>query len=237
MIRSMRIVLTSLCLLISASCFGQDMEQEQEQEQQPARMGSHGMRLFSDGKDFYASHLPLYRAPHDYQVIYRVSPSDPLLVAALLQQQMITILPDVFDLDRLIAGESLSISTRLYLGHFERGGKQVLRDNRFRFEQPVYLRPLASANLPNFEFDVIDLNDGDRQLLVHRIGQSPSFDALIMMQTARCKDDAQLPSLLQLMEKPGDIGQGLSTELLQALPDCASPQLIHLETEDLKVGS
>ena len=48
-----------------------------------ATHGQHGMALFGGKEGLYASHLPLFHAPHDHQVILRVHVADPTTDAAL----------------------------------------------------------------------------------------------------------------------------------------------------------
>ena len=48
--------------------------------------GSHGMALFGGKEALYASHLPMFHAPHDYQVVLQVHIADPKLDAALRQR-------------------------------------------------------------------------------------------------------------------------------------------------------
>ena len=64
------------------------------------RVGSHGMVLFTDGAELYASHLPLYYSPHDYQLIYTVVSQHKAKLIAYLQAgstshgNMVTLLPE-----------------------------------------------------------------------------------------------------------------------------------------------
>jgi hypothetical protein len=45
--------------------------------------GEHGMALFGGKEGLYASHLPMFHAPHDYQVVLQVHVADPATDAAL----------------------------------------------------------------------------------------------------------------------------------------------------------
>lgn len=48
--------------------------------------GTHGMVLFGGREALYASHLPLFRAPHDHQVVLQVRLADPALDRTLRER-------------------------------------------------------------------------------------------------------------------------------------------------------
>ena len=50
-----------------------------------ARHGLHGMLLFSDGDALYASHLPMFHAPHDVQLIFRFTLADKKIESELVK--------------------------------------------------------------------------------------------------------------------------------------------------------
>ena len=49
------------------------------------RHGLHGMLLFSDGDGLYASHLPMFHAPHDVQLIFRFTLADKKIESELVK--------------------------------------------------------------------------------------------------------------------------------------------------------
>jgi len=49
----------------------------------PLTWGEHGMALFGGKAGLYASHLPMFHAPHDYQVLLQIHIADPKVDAAL----------------------------------------------------------------------------------------------------------------------------------------------------------
>src|SRR5471030_1344452 len=93
--------------------------------------GEHGMALFGGTQGLYASHLPMFHAPHDYQVILQVHVADPVIDAALRKRlnghtALWTIAPEKFELDRLAPQAALPLTqfqADLVQGHFEQGGK------------------------------------------------------------------------------------------------------------------
>jgi hypothetical protein len=143
--------------------------------------GVHGMVVF--GRDhFFASHLPLYRAPHDWQVILEVAP-DPAVAAKwraeLGDAPLVTFQPEPFDLIRLApdATDPLrDISGTVYRGHFERGGA-AWQAVRLHVERVLLFRKVdphaATAKTDYFAF-----GDGTESYVVHAIGARPDVDEI-----------------------------------------------------------
>lgn len=197
------------------------------------RFGSHGMVLFSDGVSLYVSHLPLYRAPHDYQILYRIrTPQQKRLMALLADSNysMVTVLPDAFDLNRLVEGEQFTISTTVFAGHFERGGKPVFVDADFHFEAQVYLRHIGDlAAEPAGKLQVLEAASA-RSIAVHRIQAAPSFDMIALLDAQGCQTDkANAAGILDSRVKRID------RDAMQAfLAACGAGELIYFETKDFE---
>ena len=201
------------------------------------RVGSHGMVLFTDGAELYASHLPLYYSPHDYQLIYAVgSLHKAKLIAYLIagsasHSNMVTLLPENFDLNKLVDGEKFSIPAQFYKGHFERGGTKWLGKSELTFEKLLFKRPLVKQYKPphSDEDSAKDaLNEkwtrisfGDKHLYIHHIGERPSFDALIIV------DDCQVTFENKLGESVPSKAQ-----IKEVFSHCGSPMLVYIETQD-----
>lgn len=76
--------------------------------------GEHGMALFGGKDGLYASHLPMFHAPHDYQVVLQLHVADARLDAALKRRldgktALWTVAPEKFDLDRLSPGATVPL--------------------------------------------------------------------------------------------------------------------------------
>ncbi len=123
---------------------------------QQARFGLHGMLLFTDGVQLFASHLPMFHAPHDVQVVLKVSLADAFMQRRLIDMlwqapsSYWTLEPEKFDLNRL-APDALQplneFQAALYQGHFERGGtKQAMTS--IKVERVLWFYPLQSAAVP-----------------------------------------------------------------------------------------
>jgi len=93
----------------------------------------HGMVLFGSS-NLYASHLPLFRSPHDYQILLEIQADSASRAlyhhhrTALRKSSEASLLyaiePEVFVLPDMIA-KPRPFKATLYHGHFERGGKAI----------------------------------------------------------------------------------------------------------------
>ncbi|MEZ4742934.1 MAG: hypothetical protein R3B45_10885 [Bdellovibrionota bacterium] len=144
----------------------------------------HGMLLFGDNSS-YASHLPMFHAPHNYQLVMKINLQQYPRSNALVHYQkakeegkvLFTIVPEVLDLTQLANGEKISFSAAIYLGHFEKGGLMLGMVN-VNVAKVIY-------------FSVLDVNHGDARssnyilfgesgeyFSLHKVENYPSFDAV-----------------------------------------------------------
>jgi hypothetical protein len=167
-----------LLLFISASLHAATTEHQHSYN------GSHGMVLFAAGDTLLASHMPLYRPPHDYQLVYQLvlpAPEQRKLVAALHSGKQLTLLPQNFDLRQMIAGKAFDISGAVYEGHFERGGSLLLDEVPLTFARSLYSRPLQQlTTTTHARYDQISVNG--RHFLLHHIAAAPSFDQILQLE-------------------------------------------------------
>lgn len=160
--------------------------------QQPSgsRIGSHGMVLFTNGKSLFASHMPLYNKPHDYQLIYKVESNFKNTIIDNLKakltsnkaEPLISILPQRFDLNVLIENKPLNIRADVYMGHFERGGDIWLKDAQFKFTELIFKKQIINNNIDAKRslWQQLNIGLGQDKLYVHIIKSAPSFDAIIL---------------------------------------------------------
>lgn len=198
-----------------------------------SRVGSHGMALFTDGTQLYAHHLPLYRAPHDYQIIYQVETQNADEIMRLLEKGMVTLLPEQFDLNILVAGESPTFDTQVFEGHFERGGTLTIQSIQLHFAKQIYLRPLNDLSKreglqvsANYSF--VDLSGSKHVLAIHNIQVKPSFDHVVLLSgSVECLGGGLDSEIL--LKEAGDL---LPEKLLNGMPKCASANTLYWETND-----
>lgn len=176
----MRVVF--VCVLISLFSFYSFAESVAKElpPLDPAYVGVHGMVLMNKSSTIFAYHLPLYHKPHDVQLLYKLEVNDLALVQLVRDNDMVTIKPKPFNLQRLMRGEKIALEADIYMGHFERDGMLVYENMTLKFAKKLYMRKLddikPSSNTQ--EYDVVSYQKSDR-IYIHRLQQAPSFDHLI----------------------------------------------------------
>tara|TARA_R110002126_G_scaffold15185_4_gene62486 strand:- start:187 stop:837 length:651 start_codon:yes stop_codon:yes gene_type:complete len=182
---------------------------------------NHGMVLFAADDILLASHLPLYQAPHSYQLIYQITlpPTEHKAVLATLQdKQQMTILPQQFDLRQLIEGQSITIEAAVYQGHFERGGSVWFDKVPVNFARRLYIRPIEqSAAVNEAHYDVLKIKQN--YFLIHQIAAKPSYDQILRTD--------QAPPQPLILKAPADV---TALQQLNAMGIQATE--VYLETAD-----
>lgn len=194
----------------------------------PAYEGIHGMLVFNQGSSLFASHLPLYRKPHNAQIVYKLEAKDPALIFLVRDADIVTIEPEKFNLQRLIRGEAVTIKADVYLGHFERGGIKAYKQVELTLSEQVYVRMLEDLGTPTSKqvYEKVDIGKG-AHLLIHQIQGAPSYDHLIILyENIGCITDV-------------DTGQAVpdETRLINRLSYCGSMKPVYYETQDFAENS
>ncbi|MFN7729484.1 MAG: hypothetical protein ACK5P7_10045 [Bdellovibrio sp.] len=169
--KALLIMITSLLLLAPSA-----------QADKPA---VHGMVLFGD-KINYVSHLPMFHAPHDYQVILQVRLSQKTRCGGLTLQNFeaakaqgqteFTLAPEPMDLTKIISGEKTSFQANLYQGHFEKNGKDL---GRLTVE---ILKTIVSNKLDPEQAEqnqYVLFGEKSEYFAAHLINGKPSFDSIL----------------------------------------------------------
>lgn len=198
--------------------------------------GMHGMALFGGKDALYASHLPMYHAPHDYQVVFRLRLLDRALDKALRARmdgstQLWTIAPENFELDRL-APQAARPLTRfkgdLVLGHFEQGGKVQWVGATVVVEKVLLFRQLAPDYKQSAAAHYLQIGSGGSRYLVKEIDSRPDFDHIVAVQAS-----GRTPAMPVLVAKKG-LGQPPAAALEKALPGAKVRGTVYYFTDDLK---
>ena len=168
--------------------------------------GVHGMLLFGEPGRVFASHLPLYRHPHDWQVVLELQPvgteaqqlTDRLLAAGGL----LTLEPERFDLWRLKPGASEPLrqfKAALYREHFERGGEK-LREIDWQVKRVWQFAPVRiDAATSDHHYYVIGLDAGRQSgWLLHQVERRPDTDQIL-----RISAKTDLPARLRVEQLLG----------------------------------
>jgi|GEM_PF-5239963 len=117
-------------------------------------VGFHGMALFGEHVT-YASHLPMFHAPHNYQAVFQVV-VDGGTSAGLAYLKAVkdgdsglyTLAPKQnFDLVKMIDGELKVFTADIYKGHFEKEGAVKLGEAKISVIKTVF-----SKDISNLEF-------------------------------------------------------------------------------------
>ena len=147
--------------------------------------GTHGMALFGDRDGLYASHLPLFGAPHDHQVVLKLRLADPGLDRAVRaglhgKTALWTIEPERFELSRLdpqAAAPLRAFSADVVRGHFERGGQRLHAKARFVVEQVLVYRRLDPAARVRMDARYLPVGS----FLVKEIDSRPDYDHIVAL--------------------------------------------------------
>jgi len=146
----------------------------------PAYVGVHGMVLMNKSSTIFAYHLPFYHKPHDVQLLYKLEVKNVALVQLVRDNEIVTIKPKPFNLQRLMRGEKVALAADVYLGHFERDGILVYENMSLNFSEKLYMRKLDDVKPSSSEqfYDVVSYQKSNK-IYIHRLQQAPSFDHLI----------------------------------------------------------
>jgi hypothetical protein len=203
-----------------------------------ATYGSHGMALFGGQEGLYASHLPMFHAPHDYQVILQVHIADPATDAALRKRldgkvALWTIDPEKFELSAL-APEAKAprkeFAADLVQGHFERGGSPQYKAAKVVIDKVLVFRQLDGKPRDAKFSRYMQIGSGTQRFLVKEIDTRPDFDHIVAYHAA-----AGAPAAPVLVRKWGIKAAG-NDALAKALKANMSAigGTIYFETDDLK---
>lgn len=161
-------------------------------------LGVHGMAVLGHN-DIYLSHLPMFHAPHDYQVLVKASfgaAGQIYLddVAAHPEVSLYTFFPEQFVLSDLWPGSAgepprrTSFSGRLFRHHFEQPEAHpeepvaLASDVTVEVEEVLYHRRFdPDARRPE-QLTYVLVGAGDERYLAHAVTRAPEFDQLVALE-------------------------------------------------------
>lgn len=149
--------------------------------------GTHGMALFGGQEGLYASHLPMFHAPHDFQVILQIRIADKATDAALRKRldgktELWTINPEKFELSSIapeLEKPRKEFHADLVQGHFERGGSTQYKGAKIVIDKVIMFRQLESKEHSAKLARYIQLGSGKQRFLVKEINTRPDFDHIV----------------------------------------------------------
>ncbi|MES2019610.1 MAG: hypothetical protein V4484_24210 [Pseudomonadota bacterium] len=198
--------------------------------------GEHGMALFGGKDGLYAAHLPMFHAPHDYQVVLRLRLADKAQDSALRKRlngrsALWTLAPEKFDLDRLAPGAAYPLKHfkgDLVLGHFEQGGKTQYAGVDVVVEQVLLFHQLSAQRAQSPTASYIQLGTGAQRFLVKQIDSRPDFDHIVAILAPRKAATLPITVAKHALDEPG------APTLEKALPGAKVIGTVYFSTEDLK---
>ncbi len=170
----------------------------------PATYGVHGMAVFGGKQGLYASHLPMFHAPHDYQLVLQFHLMDPALNARLKKQldgksQLWTLAPEKFEIDRLAPASPhplRAFNGDLVFGHFEQGGKTRYANARIAVDKVLLFRQLSPEQKNNDKAQYWQIGSGKQRFLLKNIDSRPDFDHIVPVSV-----EAHAPTGMVTVEK------------------------------------
>ena len=163
--------------------------------------GLHGMVLFGGKRGLFASHLPMFHAPHDYQVLLAVrflngTLEDEMRQALAGSLGLWTLMPEKFELARLAVSATKPLrefTADVFEGHFERDGTLRHAGARLIVEEVkrfVHLDATAgSATAAHYRA----LGAGEEQFLMKDIDARPDFDHILAVAAPQGLQDISFP--------------------------------------------
>jgi hypothetical protein len=198
--------------------------------------GKHGMVVFGGREGLYASHMPMFHAPHDYQVLIRFHLADPkvdqLLRQRLSQKPTLWSLdPEDFELTRLGPAHPQALqqfTAGFFEGHFERDGKARYTQQRVVIDEVLMFRQLSMQERAHTEGRYRVIGQGNERFLIKEIDRRPDFDVIIALG----KKAKQFQTRLLLL--PSD-AMTLPSTLQSVLSEQGgSAKVLYIETGDLQ---
>jgi len=156
-----------------------------------ATRGVHGMLVLGD-RPFYLSHLPMFMAPHNYQVLLRASLDDEsagkltAFRAHFGNDIICTFEPEEFsitDFRPSDPGQSplTELSGTLFRGHFEHEADVLSQRATVVIEEVLCFEELPATPSDDLTYRIF--GDADGQLfLAHRVSQPPDFDQVLAVR-------------------------------------------------------
>lgn len=172
-------------------------------------VGGHGMAVFGGREGLYASHLPMFHAPHDSQVVLRFHLADAaadrtLREALAARPRLWTFDPETFDLLRLDprhAQPLRAFQARFFEGHFERGGTPQAVTQHVVVDEVLLFRRLGPAPREGAAGRYRLVGRGSEWFAFKTIDRRPDFDHIVRLDAPVLRGEVEVP--LQGLERPG----------------------------------
>jgi hypothetical protein len=188
-----------IALLLTLSLFSQALFAQNSHIQSTDKPSTHGMLVFGGVADrpLYASHLPMFHSPHDYQVLLQISVNDSIRALYTAsrkkfpKERVYTIEPEVFVLPDMIQ-HPRPFKVHLYRGHFERGGTKIAENVLVEIRTVLHFRKFDPAMTRPASAEFLLFGTSKEPFVAHYISAKPDFDQILSL-----KPDARLGNVMQ----------------------------------------
>jgi hypothetical protein len=203
----------------------------------------HGMLIFGMDK-IYASHLPMFRTPHDYQIILELELDKANLKLFIKDQKehpeytTYTIEPERFVLPDMIQNPK-PFKVNLYRGHFERGGVKIMTNATVKIKQVVCFRKFNKDEAKSTTTDFLLFGNEGEHFMAHFIINKPDFEQIIQVKIEPSTFVRQEKFAKIILDATGNTPIGVSSNTV-SIDDNGKKQpltllkQIYLEFDDLK---
>ncbi len=226
--RIKRMLFAIVALVVTLGAYGLESA-----KRHPASYGVHGMALFGGNDALFASHLPMFHAPHNQQVILQIEIIDPVIrrsVGMELERkaELWTLNPEPFALSALWQKDSplREFNAEIFHGHFERGGNSrfqrvKIRVVRVAFHAQLSAKPKAGVGFETYQ--VVQV--GTSNFLFKHINARPDFDHIVKIAGALSTGTLRVATTLEMASREAMLQNALKTKFLRS---------IYLDDADLK---
>lgn len=139
------------------------------------RVGVHGMVVFGAGDHVFVSHIPMFHAPHDMQIVAEVTWTGG---PRGYSDRLYTFEPRPFSLDAFVRGAIVDVDGTLYEGNFESVGRPI-GPAHAHVERIVHAHVLDSSARASLEPTYLHFGEGDAAVLVRLIDGAPAIDEIV----------------------------------------------------------
>lgn len=166
------------------------------------RPAIHGMLLMGKTQ-IYASHLPLFHAPHDYQVILELhidASSTEVYKESLKnfpKKTVYTLEPERFELP-LMLHNPVAFKANIYRGHFERGADEIVHDAIVHIIKVLYFKQLDGRISQPLDYNALLFGNVSELFLAHLITSAPDFDQISSIKLKDLEIQKRLSALAVL---------------------------------------
>jgi hypothetical protein len=221
-----------LCLLVCGYTYAQHDHAAMPTD----KASTHGMLIFGTNK-IYASHLPMFRTPHNYQIILELVLDKKAQQKFIADQQQnpqyttYTIEPEKFVLPDMIAKKG-TFKANLYRGHFERGGIKIADSITIKIVEVVYFKKFDNNAAKQTEANFIVFGNSKEQFAIHQISNKPDFEQILQVKTTISKLET---ILFSASNNPlGVSGNTVTTKMDGKDIDVILLKQLYLEFDDLR---